>query len=94
MQQQLKFKQLKNYISVVDRISICNKETLNYENYRNIRQVPDLYDELYVCGIGIILSEFEIDDLQNMCDIEEKYIGERFYFAKCIEILVSENSRK
>lgn len=34
MEMNLRFKELKKYISVLDRVSICMRETLRYENYR------------------------------------------------------------
>ena len=61
----MKFKEIKKYISAIDRVSICMYETLRYENYRFIRRVPDKYDEYYVYGIGLIESEFEIEEAKE-----------------------------
>lgn len=58
----LKFKDLRNYVSRIDRISICLKDTLQYENYCCMKDVPDKYDEYYVYGIGMIDSEVIEDD--------------------------------
>ena len=52
------FKEIKNYCSQIDKISICMMETLDYENYENIRKVPTTYDNYYLYGIGMIKSEF------------------------------------
>ena len=93
MEMNLKFKELKKYISVIDRLSICMRENLIYENYRFLRDVPSKYDELYVYGIGIIDSEFDIDNPENMFDVKEKDMGEKFYLVKCIEVMVSEKPR-
>lgn len=54
----IKFKDLKPFISRVDRLSICMYETMRYENFINIRNLPQKYDEYYVFGIGMIYSEF------------------------------------
>ena len=34
------------------------KETLEYQNFRFIEQVPHCFDQFYLCGIGPICSEF------------------------------------
>ncbi len=75
----LKFKDIKKYISLIDRLSICNKETLQYHNYKCMKEVPDMYDELYVYGIGNIESDF-IEDGNEI-------------WARCIEIMLSEKPR-
>jgi hypothetical protein len=64
-QRDLKFGKLRRYISKIDRISICMHETLQYENYHLIREVPELYDDYYVYGFGMIESEF--DDTLKKC---------------------------
>ncbi len=57
----IKFKDIRNLLSRIDKISICDKESLQYNNYFNINEVPESCDELYVHGIGIIDSEIEND---------------------------------
>jgi len=52
------FKELRKYLSLIDRLSICDKETLNYKNYLYLEEVPESYDDMYVYGIGMIQSEF------------------------------------
>lgn len=76
---EIKFGELRRMISVIDRISMCDEETSYYENYRDIKDVPEKYDELYVCGIGVTQSEFTED-----ADL---------HFMPCMEILVSKNTR-
>ena len=75
----LKFKDIKKYISIIDRLSICNKETLQYQNYKCMVEVPDIFDEMYVYGIGHIQSEFEEDG--------------NLIFTHCIEIMLSTEPR-
>lgn len=53
----MRFKELKKFISCVDRISICLEDG-SYENYFSVRDISDIYDDLYVFGIGVIESEF------------------------------------
>ncbi len=76
----LKFKDIKKYISLIDRLSICNKETLQYQNYKCMAEVPDIYDEMYLYGIGNIKSEFEEDGNE--------------IWAHCLEIMLSESPRE
>ena len=54
----IRFGEIREYCSCIDRVSICMKEILCYENFKYIRQVPDTYDELYLYSFGIILGEF------------------------------------
>lgn len=79
----LKFKDVKRYIAVCAApLSICMKETLDYENYWEIGDIPDgKYDELYLYGIGQIQSEFY--DRRR----DEKL------FCYCIEIVLSKTPR-
>lgn len=93
MERGLKFKELKKYISVIDRLSICMQETLQYENYRYLRMVPDKYDELYVYGIGMIDSEFPVEGEPNVSEVHGNEIGNGQFIGKCIEIMLSERPR-
>lgn len=77
---QITFGEIRKFVSRIDRISICMKETLQYYNYRFIKQVSHDFDDLYVYGIGIIDTEFE----------EE---SDRRIFEKCLEIMLSEKPR-
>ena len=53
----IRFGTLRNHLSVVDRISICNEKTLYYENYVSIKEVPKSYNKWIVYGVGMIDSE-------------------------------------
>lgn len=62
---EIKFGSIRKYCSIIDRVSICRKETLCYENYESINLVPDKYNDKFLYGIGIIESEF--DDTIKQC---------------------------
>ena len=64
----MKFKEFRKYISKIDRVSICNNDTLAYRNYQFIEDVPDDYDEMYFYGVGMIKSEFIDLDNGQLCD--------------------------
>lgn len=89
----IKFKDLRKYISVIDRVSICMRETLNYDNYRFIGNVPDKYNDYYVYGIGIIDSEFSIEEAFLM-EFKDKEVGNGMFISKCIEIMLSEKPKE
>ena len=74
----MKFKELRTILSRTDRMSVCDKDTLSYENFDTISNVPASYDEMLVCGIGLINSEFHKDNKSK--DIT---------LLPCIEIVVS-----
>ena len=79
----LKFKDIKKYIAVFAApISVCMIETLDYENYWEIGDIPDnKYDDFYLYGIGQIQSEF-----YNKCLKKDD-------FCYCIEIMLSKTPR-
>lgn len=91
---ELKFKDLRKFISVIDRVSICMRETLMYDNYTFIQDVPDKYDEYYVYGIGRILSEFKIDEALGKKDVVGNEINEKYFLGECIEIMLAEKPRE
>ena len=88
----IKFGTLRKYLSVIDRLSLCMNDTLSYENFVCIGDVPEVYDELYVYGIGMKESEFYAKE-------DSPYIysasgdAEDIVYASCIEIMLSEKSR-
>ena len=85
----LTFRRLrKHYLSTIDRLSICNRETLKYENFIHIADVPKKYDRYYVVGIGMIESEF----YKNGTPIYSA-TGELkdIILLPCIEIVISRN---
>ena len=81
----MKFRELRERLSVADRISICHKETLQYNNFITIKDVPDSYNDLTVYGIGIIESEFyKINDFEYSAEGSK----ENLVLLSCIEIVV------
>lgn len=81
MAMDLKFKDFIKYVSKLDRISICMRDTFSYENYRYSKEIPiDKYAELYVYGVGLAQSEFEEDG--------------KVSYEDCIEIMLSEIPRE
>lgn len=59
------FGEIRKYCSRIDRVSICMKETLMYENFDSITYVPEEYNNKYLYGFGVIESEF--DDTFKQC---------------------------
>lgn len=94
----IKFKDIRQYISKIDRVSICMQDTLIYNNYRYIREVPHSYDECYLYGIGMIESEFKdefggMHDQDAGPDAEAGAVERPYQFYSCIEIMLSRTSR-
>lgn len=89
----IQFKDFRKYISQIDRVSICMRETLQYENYRYMRDVPEKYDDYYLYGVGLIESEFKIDESTLESELKDNDIGIGYYFAKCIEIVLCDVPR-
>lgn len=94
MSYDMKFKDFKKYVSVIDRVSICMQDTLQYDNYRYMADVPNgKYDDYYVYGVGLIQSEFEIgpdgpDSLEK-----ENMINNKYCLMECMEIMLSKAPR-
>ena len=80
----LKFKELRKYLSRIDRLSICMLETLEYKNYIWLKHVPEEYDDLYVYGIGMIESEFYEEH-----GYKAEGDRENLTLATCMEIMLS-----
>ena len=59
------FGEIRKYCSRIDRVSICMRETLCYENFDSILYVPKEYDNKYLYGFGVTESEF--DDTFKQC---------------------------
>lgn len=102
MESRIRFGELRTVISRIDRLSICMKETLQYENYENISQVPEKYDDYSVYGIGMICSEFstpgkrvdldptlcsELPIPEKQADLEQKN-SSGIYLDNCLEIML------
>lgn len=75
------FGDLRRFCDRTNRVSICMKETLQYENYECIDQAPAEYDDLYVYGLGVIKSEFPDED------------GGGLMYRHCMEIMLSKEPR-
>lgn len=84
MKKTLTFANLRNYISKIDRISICDYHSMSYENYSFIARVPNKYDDWIVKGIGMIESEFYKIDNKVLANGKK---ADR-YFLPCIEIVL------
>lgn len=90
IEKNITFKELRNYLSSIDRLSICMLETSCYENFLCLEHVPHTYDDYYVYGIGIIKSEFyKIGKYDYAASGELKDL----VFLKCIEIMLSEEPK-
>lgn len=86
----MKFKEFRKYISKIDRVSICNNDTLAYKNYQFIADVPDDYDEMYLYGVGMIKSEFPASQAAEM---PKSPLDESLVYVDCLEIVLSAEER-
>jgi hypothetical protein len=84
------FRTLRKYISQIDRLSICRKETLEYTNYIFLKEVPDIYDDLFVYGIGMIESEFYEVHKNIYAATGDR---ENMVMLPCIEIMLSKEPK-
>ncbi len=75
----IRFGDIREYCSRLDRVSICELESLRYENYERIGQVPERYNGLYLYGFGVIDSEFREEGV--LC------------LKTCIEFMLSKRPR-
>ena len=58
MNEPVYFGSLRKLISVTDRISMCMRESGDYENFETIREVPDKYDAMIVKGVGLTSMKY------------------------------------
>ncbi len=86
----IRFEVLRKYLSHIDRLSICIKETMEYENFIYLREVLDSYNDLYVYGIGMIESEFYIDGEHGYTATGD---SNNLILVSCIEIVLSKELR-
>jgi len=89
------FKEIKQYISRVVRISICFTDG-HYDNYTLVSDIPvGKYDNLYTYGIGMIDVEFPMDVYTKPWEeMSEKILLNDGYFIGCgLEIMVQEEQR-
>ena len=82
----MKFKDLCGVLYRINPISICDKETLNYENFLLVKDVPEEYDDLTVCGVGMINSEF-YNIAEGVYSTDKR--GGELEFIPCIEIVTT-----
>ena len=66
---QLTFGQIRGLIDKTVRIQVCVQDTLEYEDYLSIREVPHDYDNMKIFGIGLVHSEF----VETSVSINERY---------------------
>ena len=78
---------IRQYCSRINRVSICMKETLEYQNFRFIEQVPHRFDQFYLYGIGPICSEFYGEE-----GLADSSAGE-LIFLPCLELMLSETPK-
>lgn len=96
IQDKITFGEIRQYISRIDRVSICIKDTRQYSNYNRIKYVPNSFDGLYLYGIGMIESEFnkeELNEEENDSFLQPDPISfkaNNWTFKNCIEIVLSE----
>ena len=83
----LKFKDIKKYISMIDRVSICIWGTQIHEHYEWVSKVPEKYDDLYLYGIGIVPRECREPNRLEKEDLLEK---EGIIFRPPMEIMLSQ----
>ena len=79
---------IRRYCARTNRVSICRKETLEYQNFRFIGQVPHSFDPLYLDGVGVIESEF-----YGESGLADPSAG-KLNFLPCMEFMLSETPRK
>lgn len=90
----IKFKELKKYLSRVDKLSICFEDG-HYENYVLLSDIQDgIYDELYIFGIGMADVEFPRDVYGEPKDLPRRIsLKDGFYIGCGLEIVVHEEPR-
>jgi len=86
MKLEMKFKELRNYISQIARVSVCERSSMRYETFNSIRDVDDTYDNYYVHGFDYVKSEFTGKKEVEGCN-------GKFVLLTCIEIVVSKEPR-
>lgn len=89
----IKFKELREYLSPIDRYSICMYEDMSYENYRCLQDIPDTYDEFYVYGIGTVETEFPVEKGEVLSP-NQRMLGDGLCMVHCIDIVLSKAPRK
>ena len=92
----IKFKELKQYLSRIARVSVCHEADLSYENYILISDIPEgKYDEMYVYGVGMIDVEFPLD-VYARPGVEvpaETSLSDGYFIGAGLEVMVRETPR-
>lgn len=84
------FKELKQYISRVVRISVCFPDG-HYDNYTLVSDIPDgKYDNLYIYGVGMVDVEFPRDVYTKPRRELPKYVTRDDFLGCGLEIVVQE----
>lgn len=94
----IKFKDIREYISRLDRISVCILERGIYFNYQYIERVSASFDECYLYRIGMIESEFNEEQELSLGKTEGPDAPVRWGTSNdtiepCIELMLSKRPR-
>ena len=88
----IKFKELRKYISRVNRLSICFDDGY-YEDYHLISDIPEgKYDDLYLYGIGMVDAEFPKDVYATPTE-SETFNCKEFFIGHALEIVLHTEDR-
>lgn len=90
VEKDITFGELRCYISRLDRLSVCMLETMAYENFIRVKDVPDTYDQYYIYGIGMIESEFY---KAGKCKYAVSGKIEDLELLHCMEIMLSKEPK-
>lgn len=90
----MQFKELKQYLSRIVRISVCFEDG-HYENYTLPSDIPEgRYDELYVYGVGMIDVEFPLDVyVKPPVELSEWVKVSEFFLGAGLEVVVRDRPR-
>ena len=82
MYDEMQFGRFRRLLSNTDRISMCVRDSGEYENYSSVREVPVIYDEMIVQGIGLTMDR--TDPLKRRIE-SERFIS----FEPHIEVVLT-----
>ena len=90
----IKFKEIKKYLSRVEKVSICFEDG-HYDNYMLPSDIPEgKYDELYIFGVGMADVEFPMDVYNEPKEFPQRIsLKEGFTLGCSLEIVVHEEPR-
>lgn len=66
----LTFGDIRKYVALTDGISICMQETMAYELFNHIWEVPNEYNKLYLIGFGQLNEPFENNGYETHLALE------------------------